>query len=77
MINLDSSSGPQLEDVDAISTTFGDAVYICTARMASVVYLAAALNIPSLVEGRAGVGKTELAKTGAEVIAKPLVRLQC
>lgn len=51
--------------------------YICTPRIATVVYLAAALNKPVLVEGPPGVGKTELAKTCAGVIGKPLVRLQC
>ncbi|MDA7583816.1 MoxR family ATPase [Luminiphilus sp.] len=74
---MDISLYPQLDDVDAISTAFGDAGYICTPRIATVVYLAAALNKPILVEGPPGVGKTELAKTCAEVIAKPLVRLQC
>jgi len=74
---LDISLYPQLDDVNAISTAFGDAGYICTPRIATVVYLAAALNKPILVEGPPGVGKTELAKTCAEVIAKPLVRLQC
>lgn len=63
--------------MNAISTAFGEAGYICTPRIATVVYLAAALNKPILVEGPPGVGKTELAKTCAEVIAKPLVRLQC
>ena len=63
--------------MNAIITAFGEAGYICTPRIATVVYLAAALNKPILVEGPPGVGKTELAKTCAEVIAKPLVRLQC
>ena len=74
---MDTSLYPQLDDVNAISSAFGDAGYICTPRIATVVYLAAALNKPILVEGPPGVGKTELAKTCAEVIAKPLVRLQC
>ena len=74
---MDTTLYPQLDDVNAISTAFGDAGYICTPRIATVVYLAAALNKPILVEGPPGVGKTELAKTCAEVIAKPLVRLQC
>ena len=74
---MDTPLYPQLGDIDAITTAFGAAGYICTPRIATVVYLAAALNKPILVEGPPGVGKTELAKTCAEVIAKPLVRLQC
>lgn len=74
---MDSPLYPQLGDIDAISDAFGRAGYICTPRIATVVYLAAALSKPILVEGPPGVGKTELAKTCAEVIAKPLVRLQC
>ena len=68
---------PQLTDVDAIAAAFGAAGYICTPRIATVVYLAASLSKPILVEGPPGVGKTELAKTCATVIGKTLVRLQC
>ena len=68
---------PQLTDVDEIAAAFGAAGYICTPRIATVVYLAASLSKPILVEGPPGVGKTELAKTCATVIGKTLVRLQC
>ena len=44
---------------------------------ALVSYLAAKLGKPVLVEGPAGVGKTELAKTLAEITSRPLIRLQC
>lgn len=74
---MDKPLYPELGEATAISEAFGNAGYICTPRIATVVYLAAALNKPILVEGPPGVGKTELAKTCAEVIAKPLVRLQC
>ena len=63
--------------IDGIVSAFEEHGYICTSRIATVVYLAAALNKPILVEGPPGVGKTELAKTCAEVLGKPLVRLQC
>ena len=74
---MESNHYPQLDSVEQITTRFESAGYICTPRIATVVYLAAALNKPILVEGPPGVGKTELAKTCASVIGKPLVRLQC
>lgn len=74
---MNNSHYPQLNSVEQIVSAFEQAGYICTHRIATVVYLAAALNKPILVEGPPGVGKTELAKTCASVIDKPLVRLQC
>ncbi len=68
---------PQLDSVEAVKHKFDAAGYICTQQIATVVYLASALNKPVLIEGPPGVGKTELAKTCATVVAKPLVRLQC
>ncbi len=51
--------------------------YIATDRIASTVYLASHLGKPILVEGPAGVGKTELAKATAAFMRVPLIRLQC
>ena len=68
---------PALNDIDAIQQAFESAGYICTTRIATVVRLAAALEKPVLIEGPPGVGKTELAKTCAMVVDRPLVRLQC
>ena len=68
---------PALHDVDAIQQAFESAGYICTSRIATVVRLAAALEKPILIEGPPGVGKTELAKTCALVVDRPLIRLQC
>ena len=51
--------------------------YICGERIATCVYLAHQLEKPVLIEGPAGVGKTELAKTCAALLDVPLVRLQC
>jgi len=51
--------------------------YICSDEVATAVYLAYHLKKPILIEGPPGVGKTELAKTTAQMFALPLIRLQC
>lgn len=74
---MSNSDYPALGELNAIQTAFETAGYICTTRIATVVKLAAALEKPVLIEGPPGVGKTELAKTCAQVVNRPLVRLQC
>ncbi len=54
-----------------------DAAYICSNEIATVVFLSAATNKPILVEGPAGVGKTELAKAISRCLEWDLIRLQC
>jgi MoxR-like ATPase len=51
--------------------------YVTDAPVATAVYLATALGKPLLVEGHAGVGKTEVAKVLAAALDTPLIRLQC
>ena len=51
--------------------------YICDTRLATVLYLALRMQRPLFLEGEAGVGKTELAKTLARCLGAPLIRLQC
>ena len=65
---------------DSIDTVIRDLAarnYICDRRIATVVYLASQLEKPILIEGPAGVGKTELAKVVAEALGLNLIRLQC
>jgi MoxR-like ATPase len=51
--------------------------YVADNRLATVVFLATRLNKPVLIEGPAGVGKTELAKSLAGAAGTELIRLQC
>ena len=54
-----------------------DAGYLADTATGTVVHLAAALGKPVLIEGPAGTGKTQLAKSVALMTGKPLIRLQC
>jgi len=63
--------------VEAVRESLEAHRYICSMQIATAVYLAYHLHKPILIEGPPGVGKTELAKTTAEVFELPLIRLQC
>src|SRR5213080_4714259 len=51
--------------------------YVADASLATAVFLALTLGRPLLLEGEAGVGKTEIAKVLAETLGRRLIRLQC
>ena len=63
--------------VDDVRRRLAEAGYIASNAIATTVYLASELGKPLLVEGPAGVGKTELARAVATAIGADLVRLQC
>jgi len=63
--------------VEDVQQCFRNAQYIANRRIATVVYLAERMGRPILVEGPAGVGKTELAKALSEATGLRLIRLQC
>jgi MoxR-like ATPase len=63
--------------VDDVTTRLRTADYLADPSISGVVFLADRLEKPVLVEGPAGVGKTELAKAIAEITGARLIRLQC
>ena len=65
------------ESVERVGEALEKAQYICSKNIATVVFLANATQKPILVEGPAGVGKTELAKAVALSLDRELIRLQC
>jgi MoxR-like ATPase len=65
------------ESVEDVALRLREQGYICGKNIATVVYLATQLEKPVLVEGPAGVGKTELAKVVAAATGRNLIRLQC
>src|SRR5260370_23140120 len=70
---MDQASGR----VDDVLCGLRAAGYLADTAVATVVYLAADLGKPVLIEGPAGTGKTQLAKSVALAAGKRLIRLQC
>jgi MoxR-like ATPase len=63
--------------VDEVERALADASYLPDRGLATAIYLAVRMGRPLLLEGEAGVGKTEVAKTLATVLGAELIRLQC
>jgi hypothetical protein len=68
---------PQFASVDDVQQRLGAAGYLTDHAIATTVFLADRLGKPLLIEGPAGVGKTELAKSVATATGSELIRLQC
>ncbi len=65
------------EEIRKIQQMMEEAQYVTDAPVATSVYLAITLRKPLLIEGHAGVGKTEVAKVMARMLGTNLIRLQC
>jgi MoxR-like ATPase len=65
------------ESIEDVKEKLTKQNYVSEKRLATVVFLATRLNKPVLIEGPAGVGKTELAKSLAGATGSELIRLQC
>jgi len=64
-------------DVDALARGLADVDYLADEGLATALFFALRLPQPLLLEGEAGVGKTEAAKSLAAMLGTPLIRLQC
>ncbi|MGQ0663810.1 MAG: AAA family ATPase [Pseudomonadota bacterium] len=70
-------SQDRLASREDLQRRFAEAGYIADPELAMALLLMQTLERPLLLEGDAGVGKTEVAKAMASVLARPLIRLQC
>src|SRR5215813_4870767 len=68
---------PVPQSIDALTDALAERAYLADRGLATVLHVALALQKPLLLEGEAGVGKTEVAKTLADVLGARLIRLQC
>jgi MoxR-like ATPase len=66
-----------IKDVDSLRLRFEELGYVTDRALATAVYLLIKLQKPLLIEGHAGLGKTEVAKVLATLLGAPLIRLQC
>ena len=64
-------------DIPSLQRKLDEAKYICSGDVAATLLVALQLGRPLLIEGPAGVGKTEIAKVMASALDRELVRLQC
>jgi MoxR-like ATPase len=76
-LGLERSGPPRFDSVAEVRRGLAEVQYLADEGMAGVVYLADRLVKPVLVEGPAGTGKTQLAKSVAEITGSRLIRLQC
>jgi len=74
---LTETSARKLEDIASIVDGLATQSYIASRQIATAILIARNLDKPILVEGSAGVGKTELALSVASYLSLPLIRLQC
>ncbi len=65
------------QDIDAVENLLAGQGYVASRALATVVFLSLKLGRPLFLEGEAGVGKTEIAKTLAAALGRRLIRLQC
>jgi MoxR-like ATPase len=76
-VSVPARPAPLFADIDDVARRLAETGYLPDTATATAVFLADRLGKPLLVEGPAGVGKTELARAVAQTTGSELVRLQC
>ncbi len=74
---MSNTKTSEFESIDDVQTAFAARDYVADRPLALTLKLASDLEKPLLLEGEAGVGKTEVAKILAASLDTPLIRLQC
>src|SRR5215470_14606105 len=77
ILTSEAKVNPRELTIERVQEILRSERYICDRSLATVVYLSLVMGKPLLLEGEAGVGKTEIAKVLAEVMETKLIRLQC
>ena len=77
MSDLAARRAEKLQSIERIQEGYAELGYICSRTITTAIYVACQLEKPILIEGPAGVGKTELANTTSAYLEAPLIRLQC
>ncbi|MEX0754670.1 MAG: MoxR family ATPase [Actinomycetota bacterium] len=72
-----TDGGAAFGSVEELTKALGHEHYLADRGLATAIYLAISLDKPLLLEGEAGVGKTEVAKVLASILGRDLIRLQC
>jgi MoxR-like ATPase len=72
-----ATAGDAFETVDQLERGLREQRYVAERGLATTLFLTLKLGKPLLLEGEAGVGKTEIAKVLADLLRTPLIRLQC
>jgi MoxR-like ATPase len=76
-VRMSRSKDPPVASVEELQALLGGQAYLADRSLATAIYLALSLDKPLLLEGEAGVGKTEAAKALAAGLGRTLIRLQC
>jgi MoxR-like ATPase len=67
----------KVQSIEELQSLLREKLYVADRGLATTIFLALKLERPLFLEGEAGVGKTEIAKVLAEILATDLIRLQC